>query len=111
MRYERLPHDGEPNVPLSPSCSSLIASFLSGVGITTLVTISAVIFWLHPLQEHECAMRTSSPSPVMQHVQIKYHTQQFNGSFFKETVFRGDASPEVDAAWEAMGVNCKSSRK
>jgi len=26
----------------------------------------------------------------------------------KETIYRGHASPEVDAAWEALGTDCKS---
>lgn len=44
----------------------------------------------------------------MKDVDIKYAFTSFNGSFLKETVYRRDASPEVDAAWEALGVDCKS---
>jgi hypothetical protein len=35
------------------------------------------------------------------------HTVRFNGSFMKENAFRQDAGPEVDAAWDSIGVNCK----
>lgn len=31
---------------------------------------------------------------------------KFNGSFIHENVFRGDAGPEVDTAWEAVGFDC-----
>jgi hypothetical protein len=31
---------------------------------------------------------------------------KFNGSFYKEDIYRQDPSPEVDAAWEALGTNC-----
>lgn len=36
----------------------------------------------------------------------KMITVRFNGSFFDETIYRREASPQVDAAWEALGVNC-----
>ncbi|THC88338.1 hypothetical protein EYZ11_012217 [Aspergillus tanneri] len=41
---------------------------------------------------------------------ITYHIQQFNGSFLKENIFRGNASPEVDAAWESLGVEYRPLR-
>jgi hypothetical protein len=44
---------------------------------------------------------------VMSNVPIRYHRQRFNGSLLKENVFRQDAGPEVDAAWESIGVNCE----
>jgi hypothetical protein len=34
-------------------------------------------------------------------------TVRFNGSFKKENVFRLEAGPEVDAAWKAIGSDCK----
>jgi hypothetical protein len=40
-------------------------------------------------------------------VEIDYKTIPFNGSFMQKTIYREDASPEVDAAWEALGVNCE----
>lgn len=46
-------------------------------------------------------------SSVSKDVDIKYTPQQFNGSFMHANVYRQDAGPEVDAAWEALGVNCK----
>ena len=43
----------------------------------------------------------------MEDVEISYDIVQFNGSFYKEDIYRQDAGPEVDAAWEALGVNCR----
>ena len=31
----------------------------------------------------------------------------FNGSFMKENIYRQAGSPEVDAAWQALGIDCK----
>ncbi|KAF2767049.1 hypothetical protein EJ03DRAFT_241786, partial [Teratosphaeria nubilosa] len=48
------------------------------------------------------------PSPLLDGVQIRYGTVQFNGSFLQETIYRQRPSPEVDAAWEALGVNLQN---
>lgn len=45
-------------------------------------------------------------APVLSQVGIKYDFVQYNGSFLEETIYRQRASPEVDDAWEALGVNC-----
>jgi hypothetical protein len=39
---------------------------------------------------------------------ITYSTVSYNGSFLQPDIFRQDASPKVDAAWEALGVNYRS---
>jgi hypothetical protein len=39
-------------------------------------------------------------------VEIKYDFVQYNGSFLEETIYRQRASPAVDDAWDALGVNC-----
>ena len=36
---------------------------------------------------------------------VTYHEKPFNGSFMKKSVFRKDPGPEVDAAWESLGIN------
>lgn len=43
----------------------------------------------------------------MREVQPGWHTQRFNGSILHENVYRQDAGAEVDAAWEALGVDCE----
>lgn len=47
----------------------------------------------------------------MKEVGIQYSLQEFNGSLLKENIFRQDAGPDVDAAWESLGVNCLSSNE
>ncbi|KAJ5562032.1 hypothetical protein N7535_003504 [Penicillium sp. DV-2018c] len=57
-----------------------------------------------------CSKHVSQYSTVMREVGIEYNLQQFNGSLLKENVFRQDAGPAVDAAWESLGVNYRSVR-
>lgn len=45
-------------------------------------------------------------APILDAVPIHYHLQGFNGSLLKENIYRQTPSPEVDAAWEALGVSC-----
>ena len=45
----------------------------------------------------------------MPDVEIKYENVLFNGSLFMQNVYRQDGGMEVDAAWEALGVDCSSS--
>ncbi|KAL4974647.1 hypothetical protein BDW66DRAFT_161082 [Aspergillus desertorum] len=49
-------------------------------------------------------------APVISNVPIKYRRQRFNGSLLKENIYRQDAGPEVDAAWEALGANYRPIR-
>ena len=44
-------------------------------------------------------------APVVRDVQPNWHTQLFNGNFLHQNAFRQPAGPEVDAAWDALGVN------
>lgn len=39
-----------------------------------------------------------------------WHDKLFNGSFLHQNIYRQLASPETDAAWESLGVNCKFQR-
>ena len=47
-------------------------------------------------------------APLLNDVNIQYSSIPFNGSFMKENIYRLKGAPEVDAAWEALGVNCWS---
>jgi hypothetical protein len=47
-------------------------------------------------------------APVLKEVDTSLHIVTFNGSLLKENVYRQIAGPEVDAAWEALGVGCMS---
>jgi len=44
---------------------------------------------------------------VLQGVDVKYTSIRFNSTFTKETIYRQKPSPEVDAAWMALGTDCK----
>lgn len=47
-------------------------------------------------------------APVIQEINIEFNVVHFNGSLFKKNAFRYDAGPEVDEAWESLGVDCES---
>jgi hypothetical protein len=44
---------------------------------------------------------------MLEDIDISYDVVQFNGTFVHENIYRQDAGPEVDAAWEALGVGCE----
>ncbi|ORY71450.1 tat pathway signal sequence [Pseudomassariella vexata] len=58
--------------------------------------------------DSQCAAFSSSMSPVLTDVDIHYAMTPFNGSFMQETIHRRPHSPEVDAAWEALGVDYRA---
>ncbi|OJK01993.1 hypothetical protein ASPACDRAFT_114478 [Aspergillus aculeatus ATCC 16872] len=60
--------------------------------------------------DKSCTRRTTQYSPVIGQVGLRYHQQPFNGSLLKQNIFRQDASPEVDAAWESLGANFRAIR-
>jgi hypothetical protein len=41
-------------------------------------------------------------------VKPNWRTVRFNGTFLHENIYRQDAGPAVDAAWDALGINCKN---
>ncbi|KPI35209.1 uncharacterized protein AB675_10170 [Cyphellophora attinorum] len=47
-------------------------------------------------------------SPVVDGVPMSFHIEQFNGTFVHENIYRQDASPEVDAAWDGLGVRFRN---
>lgn len=53
-----------------------------------------------------CTCVVARTSPITEDVKITYQEERFNGSLLKENIYRQAASPEVDAAWEGLGVNC-----
>ncbi|KAH6642668.1 hypothetical protein C7974DRAFT_301550 [Boeremia exigua] len=55
-----------------------------------------------------CMHHISQHSPVVEEVDPGWHTKQFNGSFLHENIYRQSAGPEVDAAWQALGVGLRS---
>ncbi|USP80641.1 hypothetical protein yc1106_07915 [Curvularia clavata] len=55
-----------------------------------------------------CIHHVSQFSPVVRDVKPNWHTQTFNGSFLHQNIYRQAAGPEVDAAWDALGINYRS---
>ncbi|CAM1510541.1 Fc.00g008760.m01.CDS01 [Cosmosporella sp. VM-42] len=58
--------------------------------------------------DQNCAAHTTQWSPLLNDVQIKYEFQHFDGNFMNESIYRQKGSPEVDAAWEALGVDSRA---
>lgn len=46
-------------------------------------------------------------APLFRDVAVRYEGKEFNGSFMNENIYRQVGSPEVDKAWEDLGVNCE----
>ncbi|KAJ0103755.1 hypothetical protein J7T55_001374 [Diaporthe amygdali] len=61
-----------------------------------------------PNLDAACSSYTTQYSPLLEEVGIKYDFIQYNGSFLEETIYRQRGSPEVDDAWEALGVNSRA---
>ncbi|KAJ5898338.1 hypothetical protein N7504_008626 [Penicillium tannophilum] len=92
-------------------CSSFTKSFLWFTALSVFFMSGTLFgfFWRGDL-DGLCSEHTSQYSPIMKKVGITYNLNGFNGSLLKENIFRQDASPDVDAAWEALGVNYRGIR-
>ncbi|KAH8821828.1 hypothetical protein F5884DRAFT_769163 [Xylogone sp. PMI_703] len=93
--------------------NNLIWALLCLELLTICITSVLVGFWLggkynRQNQDKYCIRHVSEYSPVLKDVDISFHTVRFNGSLFKENIFRQDASPEVDKAWESLGVDYRA---
>lgn len=53
---------------------------------------------------------TQFPAPILDDIPLTYSLTKFNGSFLHENIYRQSASPVVDSAWEALGINYRSLR-
>ncbi|KAK3942791.1 tat pathway signal sequence [Diplogelasinospora grovesii] len=80
--------------------------------ISVILSISALFMlglWmessdLHVDQTWEIR-RVSTDSPILHDLDLELRTVQFNGSFLHANIFRQPAGPDVDAAWESLGIN------
>ncbi|CDM30297.1 hypothetical protein DTO013E5_9278 [Penicillium roqueforti] len=95
----------------TPTCNSF-AVCLFQLSALVLVFLVGTLFGFHWRGDLDglCSRHVSQYSTVMKEVGIQYSLQEFNGSLLKENVFRQDAGPDVDAAWESLGVNYRSIR-
>lgn len=83
---------------------AFIAAFV-GIGVGLLSG-----YGLFSSTDSSCVRRTTQSTPILKDIPIKYSTIPFNGTFMTEDVYRRAGSLEVDAAWEALGVNYRSVR-
>ncbi|KAF4977578.1 hypothetical protein FZEAL_5949 [Fusarium zealandicum] len=79
------------------------------IALATIILISALSgAWISMAYlniDQNCAAHTSQWSPLLGDVAIEYTRKSFDGNFMQENIFRKNSSPEVDAAWEALGVD------
>lgn len=56
-----------------------------------------------------CFDRSAMHSPMVGNVDLSYHEKTFSdlSLLHDNNIYRQDPSPEVDAAWEDLGVSCK----
>ncbi|CZR55823.1 uncharacterized protein PAC_05711 [Phialocephala subalpina] len=50
----------------------------------------------------------SNYSPLLEDIDITYSTVHFNGTLLHENMYRQSASPAVDEAWQALGVDYRA---
>jgi hypothetical protein len=85
--------------------SSSVVKYKTSIGSVLDTFLIIVRFSFFELLRKPYLTRTAL---VTSNVDITFQPQRFNGSLLKENIYRQDASPEVDAAWEALGANCKT---
>ncbi|OAL22758.1 hypothetical protein AYO20_11107 [Fonsecaea nubica] len=95
--------------PVSKSKKLLWLTFCAFVLIVSnAFTFYGARVYRHSQLDRVCTAHTSQTwSPVEQDVEIHYNSRRFNASFYKESIYRQPASPEVDAAWEELGTELK----
>jgi hypothetical protein len=54
---------------------------------------------------------TGATAPIIESRDLKYHMTRFNNSLLHPTVYREDPGPQVDQAWQDLGINRMSSLK
>lgn len=86
----------------------VLLACLLGLTVGIAAGVASLLVWSWHPRTGACFQLSSMPSPVERDVPIVYHAQQFNGSLMMENIYRQPGSPEVDAAWEALGVDCES---
>ncbi|KKY27546.1 putative tat pathway signal sequence [Phaeomoniella chlamydospora] len=95
-----------------PQRLSLRAYVPLGIQIFSVILAALVGVWFgrqqHTVSDYDAILHVSQNSPITEDVSIKFDFIRFNGTFMDENIYRQDAGPEVDAAWEALGVNYRA---
>ncbi|KIV95608.1 hypothetical protein PV10_03239 [Exophiala mesophila] len=77
----------------------------------SLALIAGVLLehYLFSNKDWTCTSHVSQNTPLLnQQIDLSYHTIRYDGTFMKENIYRQVGRPEVDEAWEALGVNYRS---
>ncbi|KAJ5243162.1 uncharacterized protein N7469_001489 [Penicillium citrinum] len=92
-------------------CITTATVFLQFIALAMVFLVGTLFgfFWRGDL-DGLCGPHVSRYSPLVDEISVKYHPKSFNGAFLKENIFRQDASPDVDAAWDSLGVNFRDVR-
>ena len=107
----------EPSLSTSPFTSfrwKLVAALLAAFAVSNVLSLAVGAYAgrHRALSQHsldsQCAAHTTQYSPLLDEVDVQYAPVKFNGSFLEETVYRHPGAPEVDAAWEALGVDYRA---
>ncbi|KAJ1329762.1 oxidase UstYa family protein [Microdochium nivale] len=104
------PFNGSHHVPARRrrTCRTYLCSIIGYTLCAALFTFIGAQITRHNLDlDARCARYTNNYSPLIKEVDIKYSMKQFNGTFMVEDVYRRPGSPEVDAAWEALGLDSR----
>lgn len=89
-----------------------VALMCCSIGLAIGVTLGAGAATVYNRRNttKSCLSHTSSASPVTRDIDVNYHIQQFEGHFMQENIYRQKGRPEVDEAWEALGINYRAVR-
>ncbi|CAK7568010.1 MAG: hypothetical protein SEPTF4163_005988 [Sporothrix epigloea] len=109
-------HPAEKSATASSSSSKRTLAFtlVAGLAVSNALSLAVGAYagrhraLMQQSLDTHCAAHTVQYSPLLDEVTIQYAPVTFNGSFLQETVYRRPAAPEVDAAWEALGVNYRA---
>ncbi|KAL9945488.1 hypothetical protein D7B24_003272 [Verticillium nonalfalfae] len=101
------------SLPSERSWTKRITKYMTALAVLIFTSLVSMRVGAHlatrPSRlDASCAAHTTQWSPVLRDIDVTYSTKHFNGSFLKENIYRQKGSPEVDAAWEALGVDYRA---
>ncbi|KAJ5612189.1 hypothetical protein N7510_005383 [Penicillium lagena] len=70
-----------------------------------LMVLLCLQFWRsHELSDLKCLQRTSAYSPILNDIPTTLTEIRMNGTFTFPSIYRGEPSPEIDAAWDRVSM-------
>ncbi|KAH8807208.1 hypothetical protein F5884DRAFT_788773 [Xylogone sp. PMI_703] len=97
-------HHSHPRRKLAWIIASLQLIALSIISTLFGVWLGRTLYTQNP--DKICIAQASRyRSPILNDVDLSFQSVRFNGSLFKDNIYRKEASPEVDEAWQALGVD------